>query len=113
MGFFISLAAYQAINTIWEIDETYHEHLPDGRMKVVFVTTGILPTTAKIKTWIWSIFGVPVQKIDEATVEELQAGPLLKRYKITVILTPLLKGLRRDRSIGVREIMEAKVIRHE
>jgi len=98
------------VESLLEIDETYHERLPDGRLKVVFVTTGVYPDTAKIKTWIWSIFGLPVQKVDECTVEELQSGPLLKRYRVTVVLSPFVEGARRDLSVGLREALEGRVI---
>jgi len=107
----MSFLVTTAVSTLLEIDETYHERLPDGRLKVVFVTTGIIPTATKIKTWIWGIFGLPVQKVDEMTVEELQSGPLLKRYRITVILSPFVKGFRRDASIGLREALEGKVVK--
>ncbi len=83
-----------ALETLLEIDEVYHETLPDGRLKCVFVTTGVHPDAAKIKTAIWALFGLPVQKPDEIHVETLQAGPVLKRYRITVILKSPLPSLR-------------------
>jgi hypothetical protein len=46
---------------------------------------------------------VPVQKIDEYQVEELQRGPVIKRYRLTVVLKPLAEGIRKDRSLGLRE----------
>jgi len=85
----------QAIAALTEIDEVYQEKLPDGRIKVTFVTTGLYPTLAKAKTWLWAIFGVPVQRIEEFSVEELQKGPILKRYRITVVLSPFGPGLLR------------------
>jgi len=83
-----------ATSVLGEIDETYHEVLPDGRMRVVFVTTGYVPTFAKIKTWAWALFGFPVQKVDDIKVEVLQSGLIYKRYKITATLSPLFKGFR-------------------
>jgi len=99
------------VNNVLEIDEVYHEKLPDGRLKVVFVTSGVIPDVAKIKTLIWSIVGLPVQKVDECTVEELQAGTLLRRYKITVVLSPFIKGVTRDKSLGLKEVAAGKVIK--
>jgi len=99
------------VETILEIDEMYHEKLPDGKLKVVFVTTGVHPDVAKIKTWAWAVFGLPVQKVDEVTVEEEQRGSLLKRYKITVVLSPFVQGALRDYSIGLREALEGRVIK--
>jgi hypothetical protein len=80
------------LESIMEIDETYHERLPDGRLRCVFVTTGFHPKLSEIKTKIWSLIGLPIQKVDEIYVEELQSGSLLKRYRITVILKPLKGG---------------------
>jgi hypothetical protein len=73
-----------------EIDELSTEKLPDGRIRVVFVTSGVHPTLAQIKTVVWSIVGLPVQMPDEVSVEELQSGSVVKRYKVTVILRPVL-----------------------
>jgi len=111
MASIISAAIGTAVNAIFEIDEVHHEKLPDGRLKVVFVTTGVMPDVAKIKTWFWAVFGLPVQKVDECTVEELQSGPVLKRYKITVVLSPFVKGALRDKSVGLREALEGRVIK--
>ena len=95
----------QTIAALQEVDEVQQERLPDGRVRAVFVTSGIHPDLAKVKTWLWALFAVPVQKVDECTVEELQSGPLIKRYKITVILKPITEGIRRDKSLGLREAL--------
>jgi hypothetical protein len=76
--------------TMLEIDELSTERLPDGRIRVVFVTSGVHPTLAQIKTAVWSIVGLPVQVPDEVGVEELQSGSLVKRYRVTVVLRPVL-----------------------
>jgi hypothetical protein len=86
------MALGYAYGSLLEVDEVHQERLPDGSLKVVFVTTGVHPTLAQIKTVLWSIFGLPVQLPSEYYVEELQSGTLLKRYKVTVILRPLLSG---------------------
>ena len=99
-----------AIEALLEIDETYHEVLPDGRLKVVFVTTGLAPDLAKIKTLIWALSAPPVQKVDDIQVEVLQKGAVLQRYRITVILSPLLRGASRDMSLGLREALAGRVI---
>ncbi len=87
----LSWSFNESLGALFEIDEIAHETLPDGRIKVIFVTSGIDPNLAKIKTTIWSIFAVPLQRPEEITVEELQKGAVIKRYRITVILRPLLK----------------------
>jgi hypothetical protein len=99
-----------AIEALFEIDETHHEVLPDGRLKVVFVTTGLVPDLAKIKTLIWALSAPPVQKVDDVKVEVLQKGAVLQRYRITVILSPLLKGAMRDMSLGLREALAGEVV---
>jgi hypothetical protein len=73
-----------------EIDELSTEKLPDGKIRVVFVTSGVHPTMAQIKTVVWSIVGLPVQVPDEVSVEELQSGSVVKRYRVTVVLRPVL-----------------------
>jgi hypothetical protein len=75
---------------VLEIDELSTEKLPDGRIRVVFVTSGVHPTLAQIKTIVWSIVGLPVQVPDEVSVEELQSGSVVKRYRVTVVLRPVL-----------------------
>jgi hypothetical protein len=82
-------------DSILEVDEVYQERLPDGTMKVVFVTTGVHPTLTQIKTTLWAVFGLPLQMPVEYYVEEIQSAPFFKRYKVTVILSPLLRGRKR------------------
>jgi hypothetical protein len=87
---FVAGLVNQTVKVFLEIDELSTEKLPDGRLKVVFVTSGVHPTLAQIKTVVWSIIGLPVQVPDEVTVEELQSGSVVKRYRVTVILKPIL-----------------------
>jgi len=110
MASVIAAIISETLEALMEIDETYHEVLPDGRLKVVFVTTGVIPDTAKIKTAIWALLAPPMQKVDDVQVEVLQKGPLLSRYRITVILSPLIKGVKRDRSLGFREALGGRVV---
>jgi len=91
----MSFPIVTALQSLYEIDEVSQEKLPDGRLRVTFITTGVHPTLTKVKTWIWAIFGLPVQRVDEYNVEELQRGTVLKRYKITVVLSPIGLGATR------------------
>jgi len=95
VGALLAQPITEALEALQEVDEVHHERLPDGRMKVVFVTSGVHPTLAKVKTYLWAIFGIPVQKVDEWHVEELQSGFLIKRFRITCILSPPVKRERR------------------
>jgi len=83
------------LESLMEFDEVHHERLPDGKMKVVFVTTGMNPRLTEIKTRIWSTLNLPVQRVESCNVEELQGGTILKRYRVTVTLKPPVKLLRR------------------
>jgi hypothetical protein len=90
----ISYLIAQAIAALFEVDELKQEKLPDGKVRVIFVTSGVHPDLAKIKTALWAFSAVPVQRIEDYKVEELQSGPIIKRYQITVTLAPLIGGKR-------------------
>lgn len=89
MGEIMATIVAGMLEALLEIDEMQTEVLPDGSLQVVFVTTGFKPELAEIKTKIWALLGIPAQVVKEVRVEELQAGPIFKRYKITAILEPL------------------------
>lgn len=80
------------LSAVFEIDEMSTEKLPDGRVKVTFLTTGLHEETCKIKTAMWALLSPPMQRVDEVKVTELQRGPVYKRYKVEVILKPLIEG---------------------
>ncbi|MEM1865984.1 MAG: hypothetical protein QXD57_07135 [Ignisphaera sp.] len=79
------------LSAIFEIDEVSTEKLPDERIKVTLLTTGVHEETCKIKTAMWALLSPPMQRVDEVKVTELQKGPLYKRYKVEVILRPLIE----------------------
>lgn len=89
-----------AISSLFEIDEMETVDLGDDRIQVTFVTTGVMPDTAKIKTVLWAIFGLPVQKVEDVKIYELQ-GNILKRYKVVVTLKPALKAIKNGEGLGV------------
>ena len=85
------VAAIQALLTsLGEVDEINQERLPDGRVKVTALVTGINPNAVKWKVYAWALFGLPAQKVDEVVIEELQ-GNILKRYKVEIVLRPLFE----------------------
>jgi len=98
-------------DSVWEIDEMESQKNPDGTITVTFITTGLHPDTAKIKTLVWSIFGLPVQKPDQIQIEELQSGPVLKRYRITVTLKPAHESLRRGEGLGIMDVLTNRNVR--
>jgi hypothetical protein len=92
----ISYLIVQAMAALFEIDELKQERLPDGKLRVVFATSGLHPDLAKIKTALWALSAVPPQVVDEAEVEELQSGVIVKRYQVTVTLKPLIAGRKKE-----------------
>ena len=98
-----------ATEALLEIDEMSSTKNPDGTITVEFITTGIRPKFVQIKTALWAIFGLPVQKIENVQVEQLQAGPITKRYKVTVTLAPWHKGVREGNFGLVDTIMGTNV----
>ena len=101
----MSLAMGYVFEAITEIDEMESTKNPDGTITVTFLTTGLHPDTAKIKTLVWSLVGLPVQKPDKIEIEELQSGPLLKRYKITVTLKPAHESISRGEGLGILDTL--------
>jgi hypothetical protein len=92
VGAVLAMPLSDAMESLTEIDEIAQEKLPDGSLRVTFVTSGVNPSLAKIKTLIWAVFGLPVQLIKECNVETLQSGPIVKRFRITVTLLPALRA---------------------
>jgi len=71
------------IGTLLEIDEMTYL-VTDDEVIVKFVTTGIMPELAELKTKIWALIGLPPKTCRVESVEEVQKGPLgiTKRYVI-------------------------------
>ena len=98
------MAAIDALlSSLAEVDEIEEETLPDGRLKIVALVTALSPKLAKWKVAAWAIFGLPVQKVDEVRIQELQ-GYYLKRYRVEVILSPALK----EKSLGIKDLFFEK-----
>jgi hypothetical protein len=91
VGAILAMPLSDAMESLTEIDEISQEKLPDGSLRVTFVTSGVHPSLAKIKTLVWAVFGLPVQYIKECNVETLQSGPVIKRFRVTVTLLPILR----------------------
>jgi len=78
------------VSTLLEIDEVSHKALPDGRLETTFVTTAVVEDLARLKTTLWALLAPPVQRVEDVKVEVLQAGPVTKRLRITVVTRPLI-----------------------
>lgn len=113
IGEALAMAVAFALESIMEVDEVLPpEQLPDGSIKVTFVTTGLHPSTAKIKTAVWAIAGLPVQAVDSVTIEELQKGTFLTRYRITLILRPVRQALKRGEGLGILGVLTGEKVRY-
>jgi len=80
------------IGALGEIDEIEYDTLPDGRVRVRLVTTGVHPDLTKIKVALWALVAPPFQKIDDITVTPVQ-GRVFKRYLVTATLSPIASKL--------------------
>lgn len=109
----VAMAVAFALESIMEVDEVLPpERLPDGSMKVTFVTTGLRPSTAKIKTVVWALAGLPVQAVDNVTIEELQKGTILSRYRITMVLKPVREALKKGEGLGILGVLTGEKVRY-
>ena len=104
-------AAAYAAESLLQVDEVSVEKNPDGSVTVVLLTTGLHPSLARVKVLLWSLLGLPVQSPDEVVIEELQSGPVLKRYRVTVRLRPAWERLRRGEGLGVLPVLTGENVR--
>lgn len=88
------------VTAFLEFDEINTERIGD-EVHYYILTTGILPSVCELKTLIWSYLAPPVKRLEIVDIEEIEAGPITKRYKIHVkgSALPLRKRLR-DRLRG-------------
>lgn len=72
-----------ATASLFEIDEVEASKFGD-EVYYTFLTTGVLPSLAQIKTKIWAYLAPPVKRLEVLAIEEVERGPIAKRYKIYV-----------------------------
>lgn len=70
-------------SAILEIDEIEASKHGD-EVYYTFVTTGVNPSLAQIKTKIWALIAPPVKRLEVLAIEPIEVGPITKRYKIYV-----------------------------
>lgn len=68
---------------LFEIDEI-DAHRTGDEVFYTFVTTGILPSLAELKTKLWALIAPPVKRLEVLSIEPIEEGPIAKRYKIRV-----------------------------
>lgn len=66
-----------------QFDEVSATKLPNGEVEYVVLVTGISPSTVQLKTMLWAYLSPPVKRLNVVNVEEIEGGPLFKRYKVT------------------------------
>jgi len=72
-----------AAHSLFEVDEIEASRFKD-EVYYTFVTTGILPETAELKTKLWAYLAPPVKRLEVLGIEEIEKGLIAKRYKIHV-----------------------------
>ena len=72
-----------AAHSFFEVDEIEASKFKD-EIYYTFVTTGILPKTAELKTKLWAYLAPPVKRLEVLSIEAIEVGPITKRYKIHV-----------------------------
>lgn len=79
-------------SAFFEIDEVEASRV-GNEVYYTFVTTGLGPSVAELKTKLWAYMAPPVKRLEVLSIEPLEEGPVAKRYKIRVkgrILTETL-----------------------
>lgn len=83
-------------SAFFEIDEIEASRFGD-EIYYTFLTTGLAPSIAELKTKLWAYVAPPVKRLEILAIEPIEEGPIAKRYKIRV------KGLIIGKTLGKRE----------
>ena len=89
------------IGSILEFDEVSAEVIGD-EVEYTILTTGVRPEVCEIKTLIWSYLSPPVKRLEVVSIEEVESGPITKRYRIKV---------RGKRTFTPRALMKRRFLR--
>jgi len=100
-GMVLTVLEFDEIETVRKGDEIHY----------TIVTSGVMPSICELKTLIWSFLAPPVKKLEVVSIEELEHGPIVKRYKIHVkgkakSSITSLRGQRKTRIRRKKEIDE-------
>lgn len=71
------------ITALLEFDEVAVSRVGD-EVEYTILTTGIMPSIVEFKTLIWSYLAPPVKRLDVVSIEEIESGPVTKRYRVVV-----------------------------
>lgn len=83
-------------SAFFEIDEVEASRVGD-EVHYTFLTTGLLPSIAELKTKFWAYLAPPVRRLEILSIEPIEEGPIAKRYKIRV------KGRVIGKTLGKKE----------
>lgn len=72
-----------AMSALLEFDEISTE-VTEDKVRYTILTTGILPKACELKVLLWSYLAPPVKRLNIISIEEVESGPITKRYKIVV-----------------------------
>lgn len=71
------------VTSLLEFDEVSVSRVGD-EVEYTILTTGIMPSVVELKTLIWSYLAPPVKRLEVVSIEEVESGPLTKRYQVVV-----------------------------
>ena len=71
------------MSAILEFDEIQTE-VTEDKIRYTILTTGVLPKTCELKVLLWSYLAPPVKRLNIVSIEEVESGPIAKRYRIVV-----------------------------
>lgn len=89
------------IGSLLEFDEVKAETIGD-EVEYTILTTGIRPEACEVKVLIWSYLAPPVKRLEVTSIEEVESGPITKRYKVVV---------RGKRVFAPRALMKRRLLR--
>ena len=72
-----------AMSALLEFDEISSEVVGD-KIRYTILTTGVLPKVCELKVLMWSYLAPPVKRLNIVSIEEVESGPIAKRYRIVV-----------------------------
>lgn len=68
-------------SAILEIDEISAVKVGE-EIEYTFLTTGVLPSLAELKTRLWAYMAPPIKRLEVTSIEPLESGPICKRFMI-------------------------------
>ena len=64
-----------------------------------FLTTGILPSIAELKTKLWALVAPPMKRLEVVSITPVEEGYIAKRYKVVVKGTTVRSAIKSGKRI--------------